>query len=108
MAKVLTNDTFNSEVLKSKKACLVDFYADWCGPCKMMSPIIEELAQQYGSKLGDYKLDVDKSGELASKYGIASIPALLFFKNGEIAENIVGATAKEILEDKINSYLENA
>lgn len=105
MATVLTNETFNSEVLDSKKPCLVDFYADWCGPCKMMSPIIEGLAQKYDGKFGVYKLDVDKAGEVASKYGIASIPALLFFKDGEIAESIVGATSKEILDEKISSYL---
>lgn len=108
MSVVLTNETFNSEVLQSEKACLVDFYADWCGPCKMMAPIIDELEKSYSGKFGVYKLDVDKAGEVAAKYGISSIPTLLFFKDGEVVENILGVTSKKILEEKINSYLENA
>lgn len=105
MATVLTSETFNSEVLESKKTCLIDFHADWCAPCKMMSPIIDELSKKYDGEFGIYKLDVDKAGEVAAKYGIASIPTLLFFKNGEVAEAMVGALSKENLEAKIQSYI---
>ncbi len=105
MATVLTNETFKSDVLESKKTCLVDFYADWCGPCKMMSPVIDELATKYDGKFAVYKLDVDKAGEVSAKYGVASIPTLLFFKYGEVAETMVGAVSKENLEEKIQSYM---
>ena len=105
MATVLTNETFKSEVLDSKKNCLVDFYADWCGPCKMMSPIIDELAEKYAGKYSIYKLDVDKAGAVSAEYGVASIPTLLFFKNGEVADTMVGASSKENLEAKIQSYI---
>lgn len=105
MARVLTNETFNSEVLISKKPCLIDFYADWCGPCRVMAPVIEELAQKYENRFDVYKLDVDKAGEVAAKYGIASIPTLMFFKDGVMAENIVGIASKDILEKKIQYYL---
>jgi len=105
MATKLTNETFKSEVLELKKSCLIDFYADWCSPCKMMTPIIEELSKEFDGKFGVYRLDVDVAGEVAAKYNIASIPTLLFFKNGEIVESIVGVTSKEGLEEKINLYL---
>ncbi len=94
----LTKDNFESEVLKSDKPVLVDFYADWCGPCQMVAPILEEIAKSRDDvKVG--KINVDEEGELAMKYKVSSIPYLAFFKNGEITNQMVGFGGKEkILE----------
>lgn len=94
----LTKDNFESEVLKSDKPVLVDFYADWCGPCQMVAPILEEIAKSRNDvKIG--KINVDEEGELAMKYKVSSIPYLAFFKNGEITNQMVGFGGKEkILE----------
>lgn len=94
----LTKDNFESEVLKSDKPVLVDFYADWCGPCQMVAPILEEIAKSRDDvKIG--KINVDEEGELAMKYKVSSIPYLAFFKNGEITNQMVGFGGKEkILE----------
>ncbi len=105
MTNHFTDDNFQEEVLNYKStAVLVDFYADWCGPCKMLTPIIEELAQELGNKIKIGKLDVDHSPEVAGKYGIASIPTLLVFKNGEMIEKIVGFQSKEALEEKLEKH----
>ena len=91
----LTDENFENEVLNSDKVCLVDFYADWCGPCKMMSPIIEEIADELGDKVKVGKVNSDENMELAEKYQIMSIPTIMIIKNGQIVKTFVGVTAKE-------------
>ncbi len=103
---VFTDENFEKEVLQSKEPVLVDLYANWCGPCKILSPLIEELAKEYkgkGIKIG--KLNVDESGQTASRYHVMSIPTLLFFKNGEVAEQMVGVQTKEVLKKKIEEIV---
>lgn len=103
---VFTDDNFEKEVLESKKPVLVDLYADWCGPCKILSPLIEELAKEYkgkGIKIG--KLNVDGSPDTATKYHVMSIPTLLFFKDGEVVEQMVGVQSKEDLKKKIEEVI---
>jgi len=90
----ITNDNFNGEVLNSEKTTIVDFYADWCGPCKMMSPIIDKIAEENeGVKVG--KLNVDEAGDLAAKYNVMSIPTIIVFKNGMEFKRFVGVTSKD-------------
>ena len=98
-----TSDNFQSEVLESDKPVLVDFWAEWCGPCKMLSPTIDALAGEYLGKVSIGKLNVDNNAEVASQYGIRSIPCLLFFKNGKVEKQIVGAIDKS----EIASILDN-
>ncbi len=96
----LTSDNFEAEVLKSDKPVLVDFYADWCGPCQMVGPILEELAKEREDiKIG--KINVDEEGELALKYKVSSIPYLAYFKNGEIVNQMVGFQGKEKILDML-------
>jgi len=100
MAQVFTDQDFETEVLKAEGLILVDFFAEWCGPCKMLAPIIDELSQSAeGVKIG--KVNVDESPETAKKYGVMSIPTMIFFKGGEVAEQMVGMKSKEDLEAKI-------
>lgn len=94
----ITDENFEEEVLKSEKTVLIDFYADWCGPCKMQSPIIDKIAEERQDiKVG--KINVDENQNTASKYGIMSIPTLLVIKNGEIASQFVGLTPKSKIEE---------
>ncbi len=101
----LTEQNFEKEVIKSDIPVLVDFWAEWCGPCKMISPIIDEIAEELSGKLKVTKLNVDDAQELAAKFSILSIPTLLVFKNGEPVEQIVGAMSKDQLLEKINPQL---
>lgn len=104
MALVLTEDNFDAEVINSGKAVLVDFWAEWCGPCKMISPIIDELAEEIGDAAVVGKVEVDNAQALAAKYGVRSIPFLLFFKDGEVKDQIVGANVtKDALKEKLLS-----
>ncbi len=102
---VLTDDNFEEEVLKSSHPVLIDFWAEWCGPCRMVSPIVGELAQEYSGRLKVGKIDVDSEQSTAMKYNIRSIPTLLFFKDGKVADQIIGAVPKKQLVDKVESVL---
>ena len=98
---ILTEATFENEVIKSDIPVLVDFWATWCGPCKMLAPIIEEIANEYEGKAKVAKVNVDEQSALAAKYGIMSIPTLILFKNGEIADKTVGLKTKEQIKELI-------
>ena len=102
VAKVSDKD-FEAEVLKSAEPVVVDFWAEWCGPCRMIAPALEEIAGRMGDKVKIVKLNVDENPATASKYGIMSIPTLMLFKNGELASRQVGAAPKQKLEQWINS-----
>jgi len=103
MAYHFTDENFNEEVMSSNLPVLVDFYADWCGPCKMLAPVIEALAGEYEGKAKIGKLNVDDAPETAQKYGIMSIPTLLYFKNGELVNKSIGVVAKNEIEQVLNS-----
>ena len=103
MAFQFTNDNFKTEALESSIPVLVDFYADWCGPCKMLAPVIEALAEEYAGKVKVGKLNVDQSSDIAGQYGIMSIPTLLFIKNGEVVNKTVGVTSKAELEQTLDA-----
>lgn len=105
MAKIFNDQTFESEVLNGKGLALVDFYADWCAPCRMVAPIIEELASEYEGKAIIGKVNVDESPSIAAKYGIRSIPTIMVFKDGEVLETQIGALPKEMLKELIERHL---
>lgn len=100
----ITDDNFE-EIMATDKPVLVDFWAEWCGPCKMIGPVVEELAGDYSGKAVVGKIDVDSNPNLSAKYGIRSIPTLLVFKNGEIVDKQVGAVQKNILAQKLDAQL---
>jgi len=100
-----SDHNFKEEVLESSLPVLVDFWANWCGPCKMIAPMVEELAKEYAGKFKIGKLDVDENPKTATSYGIMSIPALIFFKNGKVMDQLVGALAKSELKKKIEENL---
>jgi len=101
----LTDTNFKKEVLESDIPVLVDFWATWCGPCKMIAPAIEELAKEYVNKIKIGKLDVDANSGTATRYGVMSIPTLIFFKNGKIMDQAVGALSKADLKRKIEENI---
>ena len=101
----ITKENYETEVLKSDKLVLIDFYADWCGPCKMMSPIIDEIAEEVGDKIKVGKINVDENQELAIQYNIVSIPTLMFLKNGKLLKTIVGFHSKGELNEIINKLI---
>jgi len=101
----LTENNFQKEVLESGLPVLVDFWATWCGPCKMIAPVIEELAKEYKGKLKIGKLNVEENPNTATNYGIMSIPTLIFFKNGRVVEQVVGALNKAELKKKIEENI---
>ena len=97
-----TKENFQEEGLDAKQPVLVDMFATWCGPCKMMSPVIEELAEEYEGQVKVGKVDIDADSELAAQYGIMSVPTFLVFKDGQISDKIIGAVPKEILKEAID------
>lgn len=105
MTKEVTDTTFNTEVLEADKPVLVDFWAPWCGPCRMVSPIVDEIAQENSDKIDVVKLNTDDNMDTAAKYGITSIPALYVFQNGEVAKTIIGARPKPALLQELTEFL---
>lgn len=101
MANTFNDNNFEQEVLKSDIPVLVDFYADWCGPCKMIAPVVEQIAAEYAGKVKVGKINVDENQKVAQKYNIMSIPTFLVFKNGEVTDTLVGAVSKDALVEKI-------
>ncbi|WP_026656038.1 thioredoxin [Butyrivibrio sp. AE3003] len=100
-----TNENFDTEVMNSEVPVLIDFYADWCGPCKMMGPVVEDLAKEYDGKVKVGKINVDEQPELAQKYGVMSIPYFAFIKNGELFSDEMGAVPKDRLAAKLQEML---
>ncbi|MCS7037311.1 MAG: thioredoxin [Saprospiraceae bacterium] len=105
MVQTFTDDNFESEVLGSDKLTIVDLWAEWCGPCKMMNPVIEELAREYEGRAVIGKLDVDNNPKAPTEYNVRGIPTFLFFKNGQLVDRIVGARSKQDFVAKINAHL---
>jgi len=105
MAKEINSDEFQNQVLDSSDLVLVDFSAVWCGPCKMLAPIIEELSNEMAGKAKVFKVDVDKSGDIAQKYGITGVPTVMIFKDGKALDKMVGFQPKKALKTKLDQYL---
>ncbi|GIK61322.1 MAG: thioredoxin [Ignavibacteriota bacterium] len=101
----ITDENFETEVIKSDKPVLIDFWAVWCGPCKLIAPIVEELAAEYDGKVKIGKLDVDSNQQTSIKFGVRSIPTLLLFKNGNLKDTIIGAVPKSKIVEKLNAAL---
>ncbi|MFW0118987.1 thioredoxin [Rothia sp. P5764] len=105
MTTQVTDATFADEVLRSDKPVIVDFWAEWCGPCRMVGPVIDQIGEEYGDKVKVLKLDVENNPATAMKYGITSIPAIYVFKDGEVAKQTVGAKPKAALEQEFEEFL---
>ena len=104
MAKIIDQTEFDNLVLKGEGVVLVDFFATWCGPCKALAPVLEEVAYQVKDKANIYKVDIDQTQSLAQQYRVMSVPTMKIFKNGEVVETIVGLQSKSVLLDKLNYY----
>ena len=105
MALEFTDANFQTDVLESDKLTVVDFWAEWCGPCRAISPVIEELSKEYNGKIKVGKVNVDHNPNVSINYGITSIPAILFIKNGKVVDKQIGAVPRSILEKKIQAHL---
>jgi len=104
MALQITDESFK-EIIKGDKPVVIDLWAEWCGPCKMVGPVIEELAKEYENKAVIGKMDVDENTEVTEEYGVRNIPTILFFKNGVLKDKHVGAAPKKVLEEKLKAIL---
>ncbi|MBS1593144.1 MAG: thioredoxin [Bacteroidetes bacterium] len=104
MATTFTDATFDADVIKSDKLTVIDFWAEWCGPCKALGPVIEQLSTEYAGKVNVGKLDVDSNPEVSMKYGIRSIPTILFVKGGQVVDKVVGAVPKAQLAATIEKH----
>jgi thioredoxin 1 len=105
LVKEVTEESYQTDVEKAEGLFLLDFWAPWCGPCKMIAPVLDELASEYSDKITIGKLNVDKSPSIAGKHGVQSIPTVLFIKNGEIVDSFVGFMAKDAIKEKINALV---
>lgn len=102
---IVNDENFKQEVLESELPVLVDFWAEWCGPCRMIAPVIEEIATEYKDKLKVCKLNVETASQTTSSYGVMNIPTLMIFKNGEVKDKIIGAVGKNDIVTKVNAHL---
>ena len=103
--KIVSDSSFETDVLKSGQPVLVDFWAEWCGPCKMIARTVEELAGDYAGRATVAKVDVDANQDIAARYGISSIPSLLVFRNGQVVDRVVGVQSKKTLAAKLDAHL---
>jgi thioredoxin 1 len=104
--RILTQDNFKTEVLSSSEPVLVDFWAEWCGPCKMIAPVLDELASEYEGKVRIGKVNIDEHSSIAMEYGVRAIPTLLLFKGGEVVDQIVGARSKRDLKISLDRAIQ--
>ena len=104
-AMAVTDTSFDNEVLQSSTPVVVDFWAEWCGPCKLIAPVLDELAGEYDGKVKIAKLNVDENPEIAGKFGVRSIPTLLFFREGQIVDQVIGAASKTDLKKRLDAAI---
>ncbi len=104
-AAAVTTDTFDRDVLQSDVPVLVDFWAPWCGPCRMVGPAVDEIASEFQGKAKVFKVNVDEQPEIAARYGVQSIPTLAVFKSGKVADQIIGAASKSAIAQKLNNHV---